>query len=145
MTGTVHRPLELPLPGPNIRQIEVVYANWESDLDIQDFLVPAQGSRLHPPIGPYPEEQVWIGKYLIVDEGTQPIAKLVCEAQTALRMIDNQWTAGSQLNFTFRVPTSGRPSVDDIANFCQLGRRHIDTTFTALTTQDAHTHWERYK
>lgn len=126
-------------------QIEVNYINWITDLPMTKFFKPAAASELSDDrLGPLPQDQGWVGRYLVKSESDQPVGRVYVQCQPAVRM-EPQPALGSQLGIIYRAPIGLMRSDDEISEALADGRNHIVRTFTDLTTTAAHEHWGRFQ
>jgi uncharacterized protein (TIGR04255 family) len=131
--------LEVPI----VRQVEVTYINWITDLKLEDFYLPAQASRLDlkgvEPLG----EAQFIARYLIEDDSERQVARLQALCGSAMRAESalDVPQPGFQFQLSFKAPSEEPLNDQSIETLALLGRKTIVEAFTALTTPAAHESW----
>jgi len=126
-----------------ISQVEVSYVNWITDRSPEAFLTVAGAAELPIEGLGMPEDQMWMARYLMRDEGVA-IARLLVQCQPALRLTEPFVGNGFQFGLTFRSPTPPGVLADErLLELVSLGRSTIVRAFAALTTEAAQEDWGR--
>lgn len=130
------------LPAPEVQQVELSYINWITDMSAHEVFRPAQSASLTTlGLGPFPEEQHFIGRYLARSETGDPFGRLYVQCQPAVRIQPARSDTGLQFTLTFRAP--GKEPLRDkrLKELLAFGRVSIVRSFFDLTTDDAHQRW----
>ncbi|MDQ6949738.1 MAG: TIGR04255 family protein [Actinomycetota bacterium] len=133
------------LAQPQIEQLELTYINWIEELTSAQFFRPAEVAKVATPgVGPNPEDQTWLARYLARD-GETPIGRLYVQCEPAVRVGPGPPSPGTQLALIYRRPISGFGNPSEMLEHFEFGREAIVRTFTDLTTAEAHATWERFQ
>jgi uncharacterized protein (TIGR04255 family) len=126
-------------------QVEVTYTNWITDLDISEFLGPAETARIRrQTFSDPPEQQFWAASYLI-RAGDSPVGRLRVSCNTAMRFQSGHAPNGVAFQLSFKAPTPPGVTEPHVFSLIGLGRESILNAFTDLTTETAHAHWGRIR
>ena len=134
------------LPAPQIQQFEVSYINWvPQDVPIHQFFRPASATKLsRSQLTRHPEQQAWIGSYIVSDSDRVPIARLSIQVVGAIRADPVSGAKqGTQFTLTFRAPMADATAKLSVAEIQQIGRKAIVQSFTDLTSGKSQTQWGR--
>jgi uncharacterized protein (TIGR04255 family) len=132
------------LSQPVVRQIDVTYINWITDLTTAEFLRPGEPVDIDVPgVDTRPEDQSWSARYLVRDADHQPVGRLHVQCVPGMRATESGAARGVQMSMTFLAPCSAPPTDEALESLLAQGRNAIVRGFTKLTTPAAHEHWGR--
>jgi uncharacterized protein (TIGR04255 family) len=137
---------EQGLGGVDVRQLEVSYINWISDLTDLEFFQPAHTMSLDLK-GLKLEPALTVGaRYLALSDTGQPYGRLTAACTPALRtQPDGMPKPGTRFALAFKAPSQTSLPDSDITALTEKGRELIVEAFTLLTTSEAHERWGRTK
>jgi uncharacterized protein (TIGR04255 family) len=125
---------------PQLRQIEVAYINWITDMPMYEFLKSAHETGISEE--EFPDDQAWQARYTLKENGS-PLARLLVQCVPGLRIQEPNPGRGSQLGLTFRAPLPpGNVSDARLMHLIETGRIDIVNSFKALTTERGHARWQ---
>ncbi len=135
---------DMGLPVPQVQQVEVTYINWIPNDPVTSFFKPAKyativasGEDLEP------EEQNWIGRYLISNEAGL-VRRLYVQCLPAIRP-QPPAKRGTQFALTFRAARLDGFPDSEVAELIGSARTVIVESFTELTTDNAQESWGRFQ
>jgi uncharacterized protein (TIGR04255 family) len=129
---------------PVVQQLEVTYINWIADLPVHEFFCPAQVANLSTAgVGPLPQDQAYMARYLARDAAGVSIGRLYVQCQSAMRVETPQPEVGTQFTLTFKAPSKEPMTDDQLRSLSAYGREGIVRGFTDLTTDAAQASWGR--
>lgn len=129
---------------PKVLQVEVTYINWLPEGPLARYFKPAAGANVTISGTPsQPIDMNWNARYR-VPSSAGLIQRLYLQCQPAIR-IKPPHERGSQFALVFRAANPGGISDAEVEDAIYSGRVVIVAAFTELTTEAAHTEWDRFK